>query len=219
MSRTSRSKPKRTDPAWSSVLPKREEIHRLKRRAILQTAAELINEAGFHGASVDELARRLNITKPTLYHYIPSKDDIALQLLDLNFSATSKALEAAENHRGTGLDRLRHFAREYAELMATPEGAAAVQIAMLPHSRKVRTHRDKLFRQVDVSARSFIVEGIEDGSIRQCDARWVDFLLFGGLHWMTRWFRSDRQQSAADVAGSLFDLIEFGIASRVDSTD
>lgn len=219
MSRTSRSNSKGSDPAWSDVLPKREEIHHLKRRAILRTAAELINEAGFHGTSVDELARRLNITKPTLYHYIPSKDDIALQMLDLNFNAASKALESAENHCGTGLDRLRRFAREYAELMATPEGGAAVQIAMLPHSKKVRTHRDNLFRQVDVSARTFIAEGIEDGSIRQCDARWVDFLLFGGLHWMTRWFRTDSQQTATEVADNLFALIEFGIAARNDSAD
>jgi AcrR family transcriptional regulator len=59
----------------------------LKKQAILEKAAELIIEAGFQGASVNELARRLNVTKPTLYHYIPSKDDIALELLNLNFEA------------------------------------------------------------------------------------------------------------------------------------
>lgn len=205
---------KSKNEAWSNIVPGREEQHRLKKQAILETAAELIIEAGFQGASVDELARRLKITKPTLYHYIPSKDDIALELLNLNFYAADKALKAANSRRGTGLDRLRFFAVQYAELMATPIGAAAVQIATLPHSEKVRTHLTELFRKVDFSARRFIIDGIEDGSIRQCDARWIDFLFFGALHWMTRWFHPEDGQSASEVAEKLFEIIEFGISPR-----
>ena len=208
----SRSKSK--TQAWSDILPGRQEQHRLKKQAILETAAELIIEAGFQGASVNELARRLNVTKPTLYHYIPSNDDIALELLNLNFEAADNALKAANTRHGTGLERLRYFAGQYAELMATPIGAAAVQIATLPHSEKVRTHLRELFRMVDVSARQFILEGIEDGSIKECDARWIDFLIFGALHWMTRWYQPDDEKSASEVADELFDIIQFGIATR-----
>jgi AcrR family transcriptional regulator len=192
MSGSSTPKSKSKTQAWSDILP---------------------------GASVNELARRLNVTKPTLYHYIPSKDDIALELLNLNFEAADNALKAANTRRGTGLDRLRFFAGQYAELMATPIGAAAVQIATLPHSEKVRTHLRELFRMVDVSARQFILEGIEDGSIKECDARWIDFLIFGALHWMTRWFHPENEQSASEVADNLFDIIEFGIAPRNKPAD
>jgi AcrR family transcriptional regulator len=219
MSGSSTPKSKSKTQAWSDILPGRQEQHRLKKQAILETAAELIIEAGFQGASVNELARRLNVTKPTLYHYIPSKDDIALELLNLNFEAADNALKAANTRRGTGLDRLRFFAGQYAELMATPIGAAAVQIATLPHSEKVRTHLRELFRMVDVSARQFILEGIEDGSIKECDARWIDFLIFGALHWMTRWFHPENEQSASEVADNLFDIIEFGIAPRNKPAD
>jgi AcrR family transcriptional regulator len=178
MSGSSTPKSKSKTQAWSDILPGRQEQHRLKKQAILETAAELIIEAGFQGASVNELARRLNVTKPTLYHYIPSKDDIALELLNLNFEA-----------------------------------------ATLPHSEKVRTHLRELFRMVDVSARQFILEGIEDGSIKECDARWIDFLIFGALHWMTRWFHPENEQSASEVADNLFDIIEFGIAPRNKPAD
>jgi AcrR family transcriptional regulator len=36
---------------------------------VWRTAAQGFNEKGFHATSLDEVAGRLNITKPTLYYY------------------------------------------------------------------------------------------------------------------------------------------------------
>ena len=38
--------------------------------AVLRTAAQLFNERGFHATSLDDIAERLNVSKPTLYYYI-----------------------------------------------------------------------------------------------------------------------------------------------------
>jgi AcrR family transcriptional regulator len=43
---------------------------------ILTTAARLFHERDFNEASVDQICQECGITKPTFYHYIPSKDDI-----------------------------------------------------------------------------------------------------------------------------------------------
>ena len=40
-----------------------------KREAILQTAAQLFLEKSYGRASMNDVAERLNITKPALYHY------------------------------------------------------------------------------------------------------------------------------------------------------
>jgi hypothetical protein len=42
----------------------------------LRAATELINEQGYHGASVDRISGRLSLTKGAFYHHIPSKDDL-----------------------------------------------------------------------------------------------------------------------------------------------
>ena len=50
-----------------------------KRNAVLQTAARLFNERGYHATSLDDIAEQLHVSKPTLYYYVKSKDDILLE--------------------------------------------------------------------------------------------------------------------------------------------
>lgn len=48
----------------------------------------LIAERGLKGASLRELARRVELTQPSLYHYFQSKDDLVRQII-ANYSATA----------------------------------------------------------------------------------------------------------------------------------
>ncbi len=48
----------------------------LKREAVLLTAAHLFLKQGYRRTSMEDIADRLEITKPALYHYFMSKDDI-----------------------------------------------------------------------------------------------------------------------------------------------
>jgi TetR/AcrR family transcriptional repressor of nem operon len=49
---------------------------------ILDTAQDLIQTRSFHGFSFQDLADRVGIRKPSLYHYFDSKDAIALAVLE-----------------------------------------------------------------------------------------------------------------------------------------
>ena len=57
----------------------RAKLREAKRHAVLQAAAQLFNERGFHATSLDDIATRLKVTKPTLYYYVKNKDEILLQ--------------------------------------------------------------------------------------------------------------------------------------------
>src|ERR1041385_6323366 len=50
-----------------------------KREAVLQTAAELFIEKSYSRASMNDVAERLKITKPALYHYFQNKEQILLE--------------------------------------------------------------------------------------------------------------------------------------------
>jgi AcrR family transcriptional regulator len=49
---------------------------------ILNAAMELIAEHGYAGASLRELARRVGMSQPSLYHYFATKQDLVLQILE-----------------------------------------------------------------------------------------------------------------------------------------
>lgn len=46
----------------------RERERRVKRDAVLRVAGRMFNEKGFHATSLDEVAERLHVSKPTLYY-------------------------------------------------------------------------------------------------------------------------------------------------------
>ena len=57
-------------------------------------------------------------------------------------------------------------------------------------------------------------QGIEDGSVAPCNPKLAVFALFGAINWVPKWYRSDGEFSAAQVADMLVDLITTGIASH-----
>ena len=50
-----------------------------KREAVLRTAVQLFLEQGYHGTTLNDVAERLNITKPALYNYFRGKDEILFE--------------------------------------------------------------------------------------------------------------------------------------------
>jgi AcrR family transcriptional regulator len=53
-----------------------------RHREILAAALDLIAESGYHGASLRELAKRLGISQPSLYHYFASKEELVEQIIE-----------------------------------------------------------------------------------------------------------------------------------------
>jgi AcrR family transcriptional regulator len=51
-----------------------------KKAAVLTAAAGLFNRQGFENTPLSDLADALNVTKPTLYYYVSSKDELLLEI-------------------------------------------------------------------------------------------------------------------------------------------
>ncbi len=59
------------------------------------SAAQMFNERGFHATSLDDIAARLNVTKPTLYYYVKNKDEILLDCVKKGLHMTLEGIEAS----------------------------------------------------------------------------------------------------------------------------
>jgi TetR/AcrR family transcriptional regulator len=53
----------------------------MQRREILAAAAELFSENGYHNVSMDEIARRAEFGKGTLYKFFPNKEELFTALM------------------------------------------------------------------------------------------------------------------------------------------
>jgi AcrR family transcriptional regulator len=58
---------------------RREQRRQAREHVILEAAQELMEEHGYDAMTMDDLAARAGITKPTLYQHFPSKEEIAVR--------------------------------------------------------------------------------------------------------------------------------------------
>ncbi|RLE23541.1 MAG: hypothetical protein DRJ50_06005 [Actinobacteria bacterium] len=85
-----------------------------RREQILNVALEVFADAGFHGASMNELAEAVGVTKPVLYQHFDSKRDLYQALIDevgsrLLASIAKASAEATDGKSQTALGFRAYF--------------------------------------------------------------------------------------------------------------
>jgi AcrR family transcriptional regulator len=79
---------------------------------ILETAARLFRERGFHGVGVDEIGKQVGISGPALYRHFSSKDEILATLFNEAMDKIAVETQGIFDDPNDELDFLvRHHAR------------------------------------------------------------------------------------------------------------
>ena len=146
----------------ATVADSGEETARTRRRsarehAILDAARQIMAETGYDAMTMDDLAARAHVSKPTLYQYFPSKEAVAVQAIIGLMQQSHDYLDNLNTQMPAVL-RLETFVRWVLEERFSPFRAAfgASKTALAP---VVRTHPDYQIKFAQlVSAVSFLVE-------------------------------------------------------------
>ncbi len=185
-----------------------------KREAVLLTAAEVFIERGFHGATLDEVADRLHITKPTLYYYIKNKEEIVFECSRIGMTQIRDMALAVAGQEGSVVDRLVAFMRRYAELITTEFGMCSIRVGIDPLNDEHRQIVLGLRNEIDGALRTLIAAGVADGSLVDCDPKLASTTLLGSLSSIAYWYRADGPLSRKQIAERCIALIAFGLCGR-----
>jgi AcrR family transcriptional regulator len=88
------------------------------RDALVDAAFDLFQRQGFEATTIDEIAEAVELSPRTFFRYFESKEDVALTLLDQQFSAMYAAFAARAAHEPV-ITALRHAV---VEVMRACEG-------------------------------------------------------------------------------------------------
>ncbi len=185
-----------------------------KREAILQTAAQLFLEKGYGRTLMNDVADRLNITKPALYHYFSNKEEILLECYRWGTGLILNKLGQIADQGGTGLEKVEAFVYEYANLMTVDFGRCVMRLDEADLSPKARAEVRACKRNIDWRLRTFIQEGIEDGSITPCDPRMAAFSTAGAVNWICMWYRPDGPLAPEEIARQFARMLTHGLSAR-----
>ena len=183
-----------------------------KRVLILTEAARLFVEKGAHETSLSDIAALFGISKPALYHYAKSKDDIIAQILLAAREGNRDMLDHFQHSEGTGLEKLRGALAIYGESMNTDVGRCLALIQVSTFSEEtLAVHRDT-HRVLLGGLTEIIAEGVKDGSIKPCRPQIAVFTILHALNGMARWFREDGKLSQGQVTQQIIDHFFEGLA-------
>ena len=195
----------------------REQQREVKRNAVLSTAAQLFNERGFHATSLDDIAARLNVSKPTLYYYVKNKDEILIECVRKGLQMMLEGIDEARAAGGKAIDQLMTCMRVYTRIVTQDFGMCLIRVGddeLPPESRKALRG---LKSEIDLEFRRLVTEGIAEGSLQPCDPKIAAFMIAGALSWIGRWYRPDGEYSPEEIATQCIAMLRDGILRRPDS--
>jgi AcrR family transcriptional regulator len=179
---------------------KRAEQRELKRQAVLSTAAQLFNEQGFQATSLDDIAARLNVSKPTLYYYVKNKDEILIECVRGALQTMLEGIEQTRASGGKAIDQLITCMRIYTRIVTQDFGMCVIRISdtELPADRRAELRALK--SGIDQAFRRQIKACVKEKSIAKCDPKLTAFMVAGALCWIGQWYQPGGSLSPDKIA-------------------
>ncbi|HZW13177.1 MAG TPA: TetR/AcrR family transcriptional regulator [Noviherbaspirillum sp.] len=195
------------DSVWRSTavdeaLAQAPEIGDSTQDAFLRAATALINEQGYRGASVDRISARLNVTKGSFYHHNPNKEELISECFERTFAVTRHMQMIARAGEGTGWDKLCAVSRALVRYQFSERGPLLRMSAWSELPDDIRDDKLKTINQLGLRFVSFLIDGMQDGSIRPLDQAVAAFLVSGMVNasvLLDRWVPDIAADNAVDL--------------------
>ncbi len=171
--------------------PRVQRKRRRRRDEILHSALRAFREGGYHGTTLEQIARSLGLSKATLYHYFPDKESILFECHRRALRELDDAVVEADRRFERAPDRLAYLIRQHVRVMTDTLAGSPLAFevpALSPeHQREVVAARDRYERAL----RTVIEEGVRRGEFRAPDAKIATFAILGAINWIARWYDPD----------------------------
>ncbi|BCJ48911.1 TetR family transcriptional regulator [Actinoplanes sp. NBRC 14428] len=183
-------------------------------KAVLTAAVQLFNERGYDATSMDDLARRLGITKSSVYHHVRSKQELLRLAVNHALDGLDEAMARVQRmHGASALDRLESLIRlsvlvlaqrlPYVTLLLRVRGNTDVETEAL--------FRRRLF---DHQVTTLVRLAQSEGAVRaDVDPATAARLLFGMVNSLIEWYSPERG-GAEDLAATVTALAFDGLRTR-----
>jgi AcrR family transcriptional regulator len=178
------------------------------RERVLLVALSCFASRGFHGTSVRDLAKELDIQPGSLYSHVPSKEHLLATLVELGHRTHVQHVEAAVGSAGADpVARLAAFMNAHVEVHARWSMLAVVSNNDLASLPPAMAQPSLLLRQRVTRLLVEIVEqGRDEGRFDVPDVALVVAALGAMGMRVAAWFDGDPQHDVAAVAETYAEL-------------
>ncbi|MCP4841522.1 MAG: TetR/AcrR family transcriptional regulator [Halieaceae bacterium] len=197
----------------------REETNRLKQEAFYKTGTRFFNRRGFNGASLDEIAEDLKVSKGAFYYHIKSKEDLLLSCYKRSLDILGDIHHRADKGSDCGLIKAQRICLEAFRVQISADGPLIRYntITALPMARRL-----EILKQTDALNAHFgqlLEQGIEDGSVRPINIFIARQLIAGAINAAMEIGKWRAVNDAESTAIDYFNVLFNGLLPRAAATD
>jgi TetR/AcrR family transcriptional regulator, cholesterol catabolism regulator len=186
----------------------RARYHR-RRGDVVDAAARVFAERGYHATSVAALLEATGLTAGALYHYVEGRDELLIAICDELLEPLlrrAREIVAGESAPEDQLRELIHVWLEHIELHLD-------HMRVFQQERQVIEHDP---RWQEIRAKRLAFEGILEGLLARAesagvlaipDRRLALLALLGMVNYTPTWFRRGGRLGAAQVADGYYELL------------
>ena len=190
----------------------------MDRDHILEAAAQIFSEKGYHAASMQDIAKAVCLQKASLYHHVSSKQEILFDLLE---RALDLLIEQQEMVLALPLapeEKLRQAMKVYMQILTAHQALSSV--LLLEHRSlepELRLRHIPKRDRYEVLWRALIQEGKNAGFFDSADPIFAARALLGVMNWTITWYKPGGPLTAEQIANEYADLLLNGLLLRQDT--
>ena len=182
--------------------------------SLLAVAVKLFNERGYDGTSMEDLSRKLGITKSAIYHHVPSKAELLRLAVNRALDSLFAELDQLASVDGRAIDRLEHLVRGSVVVLA--QQLPFVTLLLRVRGNTV-VERDALARrrEFDHLVAGLVTQAAAEGDLRSdVDPAVAARLLFGMVNSLIEWYRPRGAAAAEHLADTVVTVAFDGLRVR-----
>src|SRR5512134_1874001 len=184
----------------------------MTRDDILDAAAQVIRQKGFHAASMADIAGAVNLQKASLYHHVSSKQEILLALLDRALELLLERISAISSQDIPADQKLKEMVRAYLQILAENTDLSAVllfehrSLERKQHARHV-PNRDRF----EALWRAVLEEGVATKRFTCDNPALTTRAILGILNWTITWYHPNGPLGIDEIADHYSNLLLNGL--------
>jgi len=152
------------------------------RERVFESALKLFSEKGYSGASIREIIESAGVTRPVLYYYFKSKEDLFVKLVEYHFERSIKCMDRALAAATSCRERLRALMREgFDRAEESPQAVRLLlQVLFAPPKDGLAIDLDALVQKRFDKVTAIMRDGIASGALGGGDPETLA-LVFDGI--------------------------------------
>ncbi|HVR88020.1 MAG TPA: TetR/AcrR family transcriptional regulator [Candidatus Limnocylindria bacterium] len=182
-----------------------------RRQAILDAGALLMQQRGFVGTTVEDVANQLELTKAAFYYYVENKEELLFQISSQTLEVTDERISAiARSARAPGT-KLNEIVDSFVRLVADRPEFFSVYFQEKGHLGPAHLKTvTKIERKIVKAVERVYREGAAAGTFRKIDPAVAAFGILGLCFWIYQWYRPDGRLPVSQLSTSFQALASRG---------